>query len=315
VDVLQNAKSWISEVPGGVQSLHGKVVIVNFWTYSCINSIRALPYLRAWSERYKDQGLVVVGVHSPEFQFEHERAKVAAASREAGIDFPNVQDNDFSIWRAFGNQGWPGFYFVDAKGRVRSYHVGEGNYAEAEATIRELLAEAGHDPANVPVRPISGRGVEAEADWANLKTPEAYLGYGKAQGFASPNGFVKDVLSHYVQAAQLSPNRWDLAGAWTAGREFTTAGGPGSSIRFRFHARDAHIVLGAPGGEPVRYRVLLDGKAPGANHGTDIGADGWGEIKEDRLYQLIRQTGGVGEHVVTVEFTRPGVRAYSFTFG
>jgi thiol-disulfide isomerase/thioredoxin len=316
VDVLENAKPWITPVPGGPQSLRGKVVIVNFWTYSCINSIRALPYLQAWSERYKDKGLVVVGVHAPEFQFEHDAAKVRIASSRLGVGYPNLQDNDYAVWRDFANEGWPGFYFIDAKGRVRGYRVGEGDYAQSEALIRKLLAEAGHDPSGIPVTPITGQGIEAEADWANLRSPEAYLGYAKVQGFASPGGLVRDARKIYASADRLSLNRWDLAGAWTAGREFTTLDAPGGSIRFRFHARDAHLVLGgAPDGQPVRFRVLLDGAAPGTNHGTDIDADGWGEVREDRLYQLVRQSGAIGDRTITIEFSRPGVRAYVFTFG
>jgi thiol-disulfide isomerase/thioredoxin len=316
IDMLENATPWITPVPGGPQSLRGKVVIVNFWTYSCINSIRALPYLRAWSERYADKGLVVVGVHAPEFQFEHEAANIRLASRRLGVRYPNLQDNDYAVWQDFANEGWPGFYFIDAKGRVRGYRIGEGDYAQSEQLIRKLLAEAGHDPADIPVTPITGQGIEAEADWADLRSPEAYLGYAKAQGFSSPGGLVRDAPGIYSPADRLPLNRWDLSGDWTAGREFTTLDTPGGSIRFRFHARDAHLVLGgAPDGKPVRFRVLLDGDAPGANHGSDIDAQGWGEVGEDRLYQLIRQSGPIGDRTVTIEFSRPGVRAYVFTFG
>jgi thiol-disulfide isomerase/thioredoxin len=314
--VIQNAKPWLTGVPGGPQSLRGKVVVVNFWTYSCINSLRALPYLRAWEARYRDKGLVVLGVHAPEFQFEHDAAKVRLASQQLAVRYPNLQDNDFAVWRDFANQGWPGFYFIDAKGRVRGYRIGEGDYPDSEQLIRKLLAEAGHDPSDVPVAPIAGTGIEAAADWNDLGSPEAYLGYAKAANFRSPGGIRKGAASSYSPAASLQLNGWDLTGGWTVGREFATLDRPAGAIRFRFHARDAHLVLGgAPDGRPVRYRVTIDGAAPGASHGADIDADGWGTVKEDRLYQLVRQTGPIEDRTITVEFMRPGVRAYVFTFG
>jgi thiol-disulfide isomerase/thioredoxin len=316
VDVLEAAKPWLSPVPGGPQALRGKVVIVNFWTYSCINSLRALPYLRAWNERYGDKGLVVVGVHAPEFGFEHEAAKVRLAASQLNIGYPNLQDNDYAVWRRFGNEGWPGFYFIDAEGRVRGYRIGEGEYASAEKLIRELLAEAGQDIAAVPVAPIAGTGVEAEADWADLGSPESYIGYEKAENFRSPGGLRKDKAASYSATASLQLNSWDLAGKWLVGREFAALGGAAGTIRFRFHARDAHLVLGrAAAGRPVRFRVTIDGAAPGTDHGADVDAEGWGEVREDRLYQLVRQSGAIDDRTVTVEFSGPGVRAYAFTFG
>ncbi|NIJ20667.1 thiol-disulfide isomerase/thioredoxin [Sphingomonas naasensis] len=316
LDAIQHARPWLTAVPGGPQSLRGKVVLVNFWTYSCINSLRALPYLRAWQARYRDQGLVVLGVHAPEFGFEHDPANVRRAAAALGVRYPNLQDNDFAVWRDFANQGWPGFYFIDAKGRVRGYRIGEGDYAESEQLIRKLLAEAGHDPSGVAVTPIAGTGIEAAADWNDLGSPEAYLGYAKAADFRSPGGIRKGASAAYSAAPSLPLNGWDLRGAWTVGREFAALDQPAGALRFRFHARDAHLVLGgAPDGLPVRYRVTIDGAAPGADHGTDIDADGWGEVKEDRLYQLVRQTGAIRDRTITVEFTRPGVRAYVFTFG
>jgi thiol-disulfide isomerase/thioredoxin len=291
-------------------------VIVNFWTSSCINSLRALPYLRAWNERYGDKGLVVVGVHAPEFAFEHDAAKVQLAASQLNIGYPNLQDNDYAVWRRFGNEGWPGFYFIDAEGRVRGYRIGEGEYASAEKLIRGLLAEAGQDIAAVPVAPIAGTGVEAEADWADLGSPESYIGYEKAENFRSPGGLRKDKAASYSAAASLQLNSWDLAGKWLVGREFAALGGAVGSIRFRFHGRDAHLVLGrAPAGRPVRFRVTIDGAAPGADHGADVDAEGWGEVREDRLYQLVRQSGAIDDRTVTVEFSGPGVRAYAFTFG
>ena len=316
LEVLGSAKPWLTAVPGGPQALRGKVVVVNFWTYSCINSLRALPYLRAWDERYGDKGLVVVGVHAPEFGFEHDAAKVRRAANQLGVRYPNLQDNDYAVWQRFANQGWPGFYFIDAEGRVRGYRIGEGEYAGAEKLIRKLLVEAGQDLAAAPVSPITGTGVEAEADWAHLGSPESYVGYDKAENFRSPGGLRKDRAASYAAAADLRLNNWDLAGKWTVGREFAALDGAAGAIRFRFHARDAHLVLGgAPDGRPVRFRVMIDGAAPGADHGADVNAEGWGEVREDRLYQLVRQSGAIDDHTVTVEFSRPGVRAYVFTFG
>lgn len=313
VQVLEGAKPWLT---GSAPSLRGKVVLVNFWTYSCINSLRALPYLRAWNERYGDKGLQIVGVHAPEFTFERDPAKVRTATRDLGVDYPNLQDNGYAVWQAFGNEGWPGFYFIDAAGRVRGYRVGEGNYAEAEGLIRKLLAEAGHDLSAVPPAPIASTGVEAQADWSQLRSPETYIGYAKAQGFAAPGGTARDAPRVYQPVSSLSLNHWDLAGSWTVKREFARLDKADGAFRFRFHARDAHAVLGAPAdGQPVRFRVTIDGKAPGADHGTDTDAEGWGVVRQDRLYQLVRQHGPVIDRTVRLEFARPGVQAYSLTFG
>lgn len=314
IDLLERAQPWLA--PQGAPTLRGKVVLVNFWTYSCINSLRALPYLRAWSDRYGDKGLQVVGVHAPEFGFEHDPAKVRSAVAALGIGYPNLQDNDYAIWSAFANEGWPGFYFIDAKGQVRAYRVGEGDYDQAEQLLRKLLTEAGHDVSGVPLASITGPGIEAEADWRNLKSPEAYLGYAKAAAFASPGGFERDAAHRYVPARALPLNRWNLSGDWSVGPEFAVSGGSDGAIRFRFHARDAHFVLGAPaGGKPVRFRVTIDGAAPGADHGADTDAAGWGELRQDRLYQIVRQHGAVTDRTVRIEFSQPGVRAYSVTFG
>jgi len=313
LQVFQGARPWLE---GTAPSLRGKVVLVNFWTYSCINSLRALPYLRAWNERYGDKGLQIVGVHAPEFAFEHDPAKVRTATQDLGVDYPNLQDNDYAVWQAFGNEGWPGFYFIDAQGRVRGYRVGEGNYAEAEGLIRKLLAEAGHDLSAVPLAPIASTGVEAQADWSQLRSPEVYIGYAKAEGFAASNSPAHDSPRVYEPASSLSLNHWDLTGSWTVKREFALLDKGDGALRFRFHARDAHAVLGVPAdGQPVRFRVTIDGKAPGADHGTDTDAEGWGVIRQDRLYQLVRQHGPIVDRTVRVEFARPGMRAYSLTFG
>lgn len=316
IEALQDAGPWLDPVPNGPASLRGKVVVVNFWTYSCINSLRALPYLRAWRERYRDRGLEVIGVHAPEFGFEKDPAKVRLASGQLSVGYPDLQDNDYAVWRAFANQGWPGFYFIDARGRLRGYRLGEGKYEEAEQLIRGLLAEAGHDVSDVPVTPIEGKGIEAAADWHNLRSPEAYLGHAKAVGFASPGGIRADRALSYVSAANLPLNQWDLAGDWKVGGEFATLQEGAGAIRFRFHARDVHLVLGgAAGRRPIRFRVTINGRAPGASHGVDVDAAGWGEVREDRLYQLVRQAGEIADRTVAVEFSQPGVRAYVFTFG
>lgn len=316
IDVLASAGPWLTNVPGGVRALRGKVVLVNFWTYSCINSLRALPYLKAWNARYADKGLVVVGVHAPEFRFEQDADKARLAFRQLGVTYPNVQDNGFAIWQQFANQGWPGFAFIDATGHMRAFRIGEGEYDRSEQLIRRLLTEAGQDVSDVPLGFVAAKGIEAQADWADLGSPEAYVGYQKAEGFRSPGGLTRNRTKVYAAATNLPLNNWDLAGAWSVGSEFATSTGSGSTIRYRFHARDVHLVLGGTtDGRPVRFRVTIDGKAPGASHGADIDADGWGEVREDRLYQLIRQTGAIRDHDVAIRFDRPGARTYVFTFG
>lgn len=316
IDTLVKSRPWITGVPGGAEGLRGKVVVVNFWTYSCINSLRTLAHLRSWNERYGDKGLVVVGVHAPEFAFEKNAANVRLAMGELGVRYPNVQDNDYQVWRKFGNQGWPGFYFIDATGRVRGHRLGEGSYADSEKLIRNLLIEAGHDLSGVPASPVDGIGVEAEADWRALRSQETYLGHARALNFASPGGMWKNISRLYVPAGSLPLNHWDLTGNWTIGSEFGTLDTPGGAIRFHFQARDAHLVLGGAGdGRPVRFRVTVDGTAPGPDHGVDVDAEGWGVVTEDRLYQLVRQTGEVRSRTVNVTFVRPGVRTYAFTFG
>lgn len=313
---LSAASPWLVEVPGGADALRGKVVVVNFWTYSCINSLRALPALRAWEERYRSKGLIVVGVHAPEFDFEKDPARVRTALSDLGVRYPVVQDNHYATWQRFGNEGWPGFYFIDAKGAVRGYRLGEGHYDEAEQLIRKLLTEAGQDVTAIKALPAAGVGIEAEADWKDLRSPESYLGYAKADNFQSDGGLVRNTSSRYRPAASLSLNQWDLSGTWKVGSEYATLADPGGKIRYRFHGRDLHLVLGgASQASPIRFRVLVDSAPPGSSHGTDIDAAGWGEIKEDRLYQLVRQAGGVVDRTVTIEFSRPGVHAYVFTFG
>ena len=296
--------------------LRGKVVLVNFWTYSCINSLRPLPYLRAWAEKYRDDGLVVIGVHAPEFGFERDLGKVRNATAELGVNYPVVLDRDLTVWRAFGNQGWPGFTFIDATGRVRDYRLGEGDYAESERLIQQLLAEAKGASVDKAITAVSGKGAQAAPDWAGLGSPETYIGYGQTRNFASPEGLGRDMPRQYRAPATTPLNYWSLAGTWTAGREFAALGSSSGTIGYRFHARDLHLVLGAaPEGRPVRFRVTIDGAAPGADHGADTDEQGWGSVREDRLYQLVRQARPVTDRNFEIEFFAPGVRAYAFTFG
>ena len=311
------ATLWLNSPPLTPESLRGKVVMVDFWTYSCINCLRALPYVESWYEKYKDHGLVVIGVHAPEFAFEKDPNNVRRAVADLKITYPVALDNDYAIWQAFNNQYWPAHYFIDATGRIRAHHFGEGNYDESEQIIRTLLTEAGQS--NLPP-PGMGQtkavGVQAPPDEAHDQSPETYVGYRRADNFASPGGFTQDQTHHYATPAALKLNQWALAGSWNVDPEKAVLGASGGKIEFRFYARDLHLVLGPRSdGKPVHFRVTLDGAAPGANHGADTDSSGAGIIDGQRLYQLIRQSGDVGEHVFSIEFLDPGVQAYSFTFG
>jgi thiol-disulfide isomerase/thioredoxin len=299
------------------QGLRGKVVLVDFWTYSCINCLRALPYVKGWYDKYKDHGLVVIGVHAPEFAFEKAADNVRRAVADLNIAYPVALDDNYAIWQGFNNQYWPAHYFVDSQGRIRGHHFGEGNYQESEAIIRQLLTEAGY--ADLPPAGIESAragGVQAAADEAHDQSPETYVGYQRAENFSSAGGFAQDRPKLYAVPGALELNRWGLAGTWAVDPEKAVLSAAPGRIVFHFLARDLHLVLG-PGsdGRPVRFRVLLDGAAPAGNHGTDTDAGGEGVVTEQRLYQLIRQSGDVHEHVFSIEFLDPGVRAYSFTFG
>jgi cytochrome c biogenesis protein CcdA/thiol-disulfide isomerase/thioredoxin len=319
---LAGATGWLNSPPLSAESLRGKVVLVDFWTYSCINCLRALPYVREWEQRYGDHGLVVIGVHAPEFAFERNLGNVQRAVKDLKIDYPVAIDNDFAIWRGFNNRYWPAHYFIDAEGRIRAHHFGEGNYAQSEQIIRQLLREAGHTLPDEPAQAMAMRaagprdGVELQADMRNLKSPETYLGHARAENFASPGGQRPDQPADYALPAAFALNQWALAGRWTVGDEDAQLARAGGRIAFRFHARDLHLVL-APDedGTPVRFRVRIDGQAPGAAAGGDVAADGSGTVDEHRLYQLIRQSGDVGERTFEIEFLDPGVHAYAFTFG
>ncbi|KAG8148761.1 cytochrome c biogenesis protein DipZ [Burkholderia catarinensis] len=316
---LDGAVQWLNSPPLTAAGLRGKVVLVDFWTYSCINCLRTLPYTTAWARKYAPYGLVVIGVHAPEFAFERDIGNVKKAVHDLGIDFPVAIDNGYSIWRAFGNEYWPAHYFIDAQGRIRHHHFGEGEYAQSERAIQSLLAEAGHPQAlNVPLG-LAGtpaKGALAAADNADVRSPETYVGYARAEDFTSPGGVVRDAAHRYDAPARPELNDWGLAGKWQVGAERASLAAPAGRIVYRFHARDLHLVLG-PGanGQPVRFRVTLDGAAPGAAHGADVDAQGYGTVTGQRLYQLVRQPGAIADRTFAIEFLDPGVDAYAFTFG
>jgi cytochrome c biogenesis protein CcdA/thiol-disulfide isomerase/thioredoxin len=295
------------------EQLKGKVVVIDFWTYSCINCLRSLPYVKAWDEKYRKDGLVVIGVHAPEFAFEREPANVARAIQDLGIRYPVALDNGYDLWRALKNNYWPAHYFVDAQGRVRYHHFGEGNYAMSERVIRQLLAEAGHAPAG-SMTGVEATGTAAAAALRDIGSPETYIGYARADRFISPGGLAHDQPKNYA-LAPLSLNDWALEGRWADSRQSARSLSADAKISFRFHARDLHLVLGSASGKPVRFRVELDGAPPGPDAGIDVSANGTGVVREQRLYQLVRQKGAVRDRTFTVEFLDPGVEAFSFTFG
>ena len=313
---FDGATGWLNSGPLSAEQLRGKVVLVNFWTYSCINCIRTLPYVRSWAERYKDQGLVVVGVHTPEFAFEKKVDNIRQAIARFGLVHPVAVDNDFRIWRAFRNSYWPALYVVDAQGRIRYSQFGEGGEARSERVIQDLLAEAaGHRKAPAEIVPPYAPGAQAPADLGNIRSGESYLGYSKAAGFASPEGIAGDRPQDY-SVRKLRLNQWALTGNWTVAGESASLQRAGGGLAYRFSARDLHLVLGpGPSGKPVRFKVTVDGAAPGADRGADIDAEGNGTAAETRLYQLVRQAGDVRERLFEIRFLDPGVEAYAFTFG
>ncbi len=312
---LTGATTWINSPPLTREQLRGKVVVVDFWTYSCINCLRALPYVRAWAEKYKDQGLVVIGVHTPEFAFEKSEANVREAVARLGVAYPVAMDNDFAVWRAFKNQYWPAHYFIDAQGRIRHHHFGEGDYDGSERVIQQLLKEAGAADIASDLVQVQAQGAEAAADMAQLASPETYVGYARAENFRSPGGFARDAVKTYGPAA-LRLNDWSLTGPWRVTREHAALTAPGGRLAFRFKARDLHLVMGPGQGDAgLRFRVRIDGAAPGSDAGSDIDAQGLGRIDRQRLYQLVRQSGPVGERTFEIEFLDPGVQVFAFTFG
>jgi len=314
---LAGATSWLNSPALTAESLRGKVVVVDFWTYSCINCLRSLPYVKGWYDKYKDHGLIVIGVHAPEFAFERNPDNVRQAVSDLGIGYPVALDNGFAIWKGFNNQFWPAHYFIDATGQIRAHHFGEGDYPESEEIIRRLLIAAGYT--NLPAaggQAAGAAGVEAASDIAHVQSPETYIGYRRAENFTSPGGFSKDQAQAYSVPAALDLNQWALDGTWRVDREKAVLESGTGRIVYGFSARDLHLVLG-PGasGKPIRFRVRLDGAPPGANHGADTDADGVGEVTGQRLYQLIRQSGEIRPHVFSIEFLDDDVQAYAFTFG
>jgi thiol-disulfide isomerase/thioredoxin len=305
---LGGATDWLNSEPLPAE-LRGHVVLVNFWTLTCINWLRQEPYVRAWSQAYRNDGLVVIGVHTPEFSFEHEINGVQQATRERAIDYPVAVDNDYEIWSAFDNHYWPALYFVDADGIIRDQHFGEGRYEQSERVIQGLLG------IERELVSVEGVGVEAEADWDRLRTPETYLGYDRSERFASPEDATFDERRAYELPERLRLNHWALVGEWTVGRENVVLDRAGGSVAHCFHARDAHLVLSPGKGEPIPFRVLLDGEAPGPSHGVDVDEDGNGLLREGRLYQLVREHDAVRERTLEIRFREPGAEAYAFTFG
>ncbi len=312
---LEGAVAWLNSGPVSTASLRGKVVLVDIWTYSCINSLRQLPYIQGWAAKYKDAGLVVIGVHTPEFTFEKDQANVQRAVSGLQVAYPVPMDNNYRIWQAFSNEYWPADYLIDAKGRIRYHHFGEGDYGGTERMIQQLLKEAGATGVDASVVHDTARGIEAPPS-GDIRSPETYAGYRRGERFASPERVSQDSPARYSLPARLSLNDWGVSGSWNISGGMAHLETAPGSIVFRFHARDLHMVLG-PGkdGKPVRFRVRLDGAAPGGDGGGDVAPDGTGEIREPRLYQLIRQKGQVGDRTFEIEFLDPGVQAYSFTFG
>jgi cytochrome c biogenesis protein CcdA/thiol-disulfide isomerase/thioredoxin len=313
---LAGAVEWLNSPPLTPAELKGKVVLVDFWTYSCINCLRSIPYVRAWADKYKDQGLVVIGVHAPEFAFEKNIGNVKQAVAKLRIDYPVAVDNDYAIWRAFSNEYWPADYFIDANGKIRHHFFGEGDYAESEKVIQQLLAEAGKGNLPAGMVSVSATGAEAAADEADVKSPETYIGFARSENFASPGGAVGDTPHLYSTGDLSHLNDWGLSGDWTIGGQSASLNKADGAIAFRFHARDLHLVLGPSAqGKPVRFRVTIDGAAPGESHGADTNADGEGVVTDHRLYQLVRQSGPVMDRTFTIQFLDPDVQAYAFTFG
>jgi len=314
-DALSGAVDWLNSAPLTIEGLKGMVVVIDFWTYSCINCLRSIPYVKAWAAKYKDHGLVVIGVHTPEFAFERNINNVRAAVSDLKIEYPVAIDNEYKIWRSFNNRYWPAHYFIDAKGRTRFHHFGEGDYDRSEQLIQQLLEEAGND--NVPhsLVTVNALGAEAAASANDDQSPETYIGYDRADNFASPGGIVENER-HVYASASLRLNEWSLSGDWTVTSENAVLNEAGGSIMYRFHSRDLHLVLG-PGADdkPIRFRVTINGKAPGVDHGTDTDAEGQGVVDSQRLYQLVRQNGAIKDRTFAIEFLDPGVHAYAFTFG
>ena len=313
---FDGATGWLNSEPLTPAGLHGRVVLADFWTYTCINWLRQLPYLRAWAAKYAGHGLVVIGVHTPEFSFEHNADNVRRAVQDMRITYPVATDNNYAVWNAFGNHYWPALYFADAQGRIRHHRFGEGEYGQSEMVIQQLLAEAGSTGAGTGLVSADARGVEAPADWASLRSPENYTGYERTENFASPGGAAPGKPHVYTAPTELGLNQWTLSGDWTMEDEATTLNAANGQIACRFHARDLNLVMGPSAAQNSgRFRVLIDGKPPGSAHGTDVDGQGNGTLTEQRVYQLIRQPRPIADCTFEITFSDPGTRAYCFTFG
>jgi thiol-disulfide isomerase/thioredoxin len=313
---LEGATTWLNSAPLTTEELRGKVVAVDFWTYTCINWLRTLPYVRAWATKYQDAGLVVIGVHTPEFPFEHDIENVRRAVKDMRVEYPVAIDNDYAVWSAFNNHYWPALYVVDAQGRIRHHQFGEGDYEAAEAILQQLLTEAGQGGFSRDLSSLDARGPEVAADWGELASGETYLGYERAESFSSPGGAVLGERHTYSAPARLGRNEWALEGEWAVERGYAALNAPNGRIAYRFHARDVHLVMGAAEpGTSVRFRVFLDGRLAGEAHGSDVDEQGNGVVREPRLYQLIRQPTPISDRLFEIEFLEAGVEAYAFTFG
>jgi len=313
---FNGATTWLNSPPLSADDLRGKVVLFDFCTYTCVNWLRTLPYLRAWADKYRDHGLVVIGVHTPEFPFEHDLDNIRHALTDMQVTYPIAVDNDYAVWNAFMNHYWPALYLADAQGRIRYHHFGEGAYAETERAIQELLADAEHDDISPDLVSPDTRGLEVAADWGNVRSPESYLGYGQGEHFASPGGIVADERRVYALPERLRLNEWALAGEGTVGAGAVVLHAADGRLTYRFHARDVNLVMSpAMRDTAVRFRVTIDGQAPGDAHGGDVDAEGNGEVREPRTYQLIRQPGPVADRLFEIAFLDAGVEAYDFTFG
>jgi thiol-disulfide isomerase/thioredoxin len=313
---FEAATGWLNSAPLTEADLRGKVVLTDFWTYTCINWLRTLAYVRAWAEKYEEQGLVVVGVHTPEFPFERDPENVRVAAAEMAVGYPVALDPEYAVWEAFANRYWPAVYIADADGRIRHHQFGEGGYEKCERVVQQLLREAGNEGIGDDLVSVAPSGIEAQADWPNVASPETYVGYQQGHGFASPGGVAIDEPRDYVVPDPLRLNSWALSGNWTIGGRRAVLNEPDGGLAFRFHARDVHLVLGSrTPGEPVPFRVLVNGAPPGADHGLDVDEDGHGTLARPRLYQLIRQSGSIADRTLEIRFLAPGVEAYVFTFG
>jgi thiol-disulfide isomerase/thioredoxin len=313
---LSGATAWLNSPPLSAADLRGKVVLIDFWTYTCINWLRTLPYVRAWAEKYQEHGVVVIGVHSPEFPFEHDIDNVRRAAKDMRVEYPIAIDNDYAIWHAFTNHFWPTLYLVDAQGHIRYHHFGEGPYEQSELILQHLLAEAGIDDIDHELVSVDAHGAEAAADWDSLRSPETYVGSERTEHFASPGGAVVGSRRVYAAPARFSLNHWALAGDWRMGEQAVALNAANGRIAYRFHARDLHLVLGpATRGTSVRFRVFLDGWPPSAAHGSDVDDQGNGTVTDPRLYQLIRQQGHIADRQFEIAFLDAGVEAFVFTFG